>query len=520
MRPRRPSHQRPQGAVPDGAGTSCRTPRSFFLFQGKDWTNRLGVAIGALMAALIAGLLIFLVGDLAAGAQVGFLLLLILAPVFLLIGVHPGSGPHHRHALGGDGGRHTAQAGGAGLVLGLLIIRNALIISMGEPWGMQVMFMAAADDRRCSSTGAVPAPVFLGHGRAHAHHPDAGRRASAPTLQRAAVRTATRSGGQGGPVGACGRRSPVLHGRRRIAGGASVATAGRHGRPGQGPAGEDGGARRRAQPSGTRVPIGRGAAPLDTVRAGGWPAQGHRSSVDRGTPAARRHRSTSPARVRRAAHLRPGRAVLPHERGAGWFGRVAPAAAGPPRQLGSGGGSSAAPSSGGRPPAPSSGGRSSAPSSVAGPPLLPRRQVLAAPFRGAGPPRLFGGRPDRWSIFGGGRSRAVRSPVRHEAAPFRIARNGGLRGSSRSGGSILAAARRFERLFRSEAARSGGFFERQRGRGPTGPRRPPLPGCPSGPERGREADDGRGRSGLRPRSKGLRMKRRRHRRDLSSRRWW
>ena len=64
----------------------------YFLFQGKDWTSRLGVAIGALIAALVAGLLIFLVAVSLLVLKVGFLLLLMLGPVFLLIGVHPGSG--------------------------------------------------------------------------------------------------------------------------------------------------------------------------------------------------------------------------------------------------------------------------------------------------------------------------------------------------------------------------------------------------------------------------------------------
>ncbi|WP_327047870.1 type IV secretion system protein [Microbispora sp. NBC_01189] len=114
----------------------------FFLFQGKDWTSRLGIAIGAFIAAMVAGLLIFLVAVSLLVLKVGFLLLLMLAPVFLLIGVHPGSGRiiamRWLEMLVGTLLRQAVLA----LVLGILVYGYALIISTNLPWGMQILFMA------------------------------------------------------------------------------------------------------------------------------------------------------------------------------------------------------------------------------------------------------------------------------------------------------------------------------------------------------------------------------------------
>ncbi|MBX6385599.1 MAG: hypothetical protein IRZ07_21930 [Microbispora sp.] len=114
----------------------------FFLFQGKDWTSRLGIAIGAFIAAMVAGLLIFLVAVSLLVLKVGFLLLLMLGPVFLLIGVHPGSGRiiamRWVEMLIGTLLRQAVLA----LVLGVLVYGYALIISTNLPWGMQILFMA------------------------------------------------------------------------------------------------------------------------------------------------------------------------------------------------------------------------------------------------------------------------------------------------------------------------------------------------------------------------------------------
>ncbi|GAA0949813.1 type IV secretion system protein [Nonomuraea longicatena] len=112
------------------------------IFTGKDWTSRLGVAIGALIAALVAGVLIFLVAVSLLVLKVGFLLLLIMGPVFLLIGVHPGSGRiiamRWVEMLVGTLLRQAVLA----LVLGVLVYGYALIISTAMPWGLQILFIA------------------------------------------------------------------------------------------------------------------------------------------------------------------------------------------------------------------------------------------------------------------------------------------------------------------------------------------------------------------------------------------
>ncbi|GAA1736535.1 type IV secretion system protein [Nonomuraea bangladeshensis] len=119
-----------------------RNDPRYTVFSGRDWSNRLGVAVGAFIAAIVAGLLIFLVAVSLLVLKVGFLLLLIMGPVFLLIGVHPGSGRiiamRWVEMLVGTLLRQAVLT----LVLGVLVYGYALIISTTMPWGMQVLFMA------------------------------------------------------------------------------------------------------------------------------------------------------------------------------------------------------------------------------------------------------------------------------------------------------------------------------------------------------------------------------------------
>ncbi|MFC7592715.1 type IV secretion system protein [Nonomuraea antimicrobica] len=123
-------------------GDKLRNDPRYAAFSGRDWSNRLGVAIGALIAALVAGTLIFLVAVSLLVLKVGFLLLLILGPIFLLIGVHPGSGRivamRWVEMLIGTLLRQAVLT----IVLSVLVYGYALIISTAMPWGMQVLFMA------------------------------------------------------------------------------------------------------------------------------------------------------------------------------------------------------------------------------------------------------------------------------------------------------------------------------------------------------------------------------------------
>jgi TrbL/VirB6 plasmid conjugal transfer protein. len=67
-------------------------PGVYPLFQGKQWTTRLEIGFAALFAALAAGLLVLLIAITLIILKLGFLLLLVAGPFFLIIGIHPGSG--------------------------------------------------------------------------------------------------------------------------------------------------------------------------------------------------------------------------------------------------------------------------------------------------------------------------------------------------------------------------------------------------------------------------------------------
>jgi len=67
-------------------------PGVYPLFQGNQWTTRLEIAFAAVFAALVAGLLILLIALTLIVLKLGFLLLLVAGPFFLIIGTHPGFG--------------------------------------------------------------------------------------------------------------------------------------------------------------------------------------------------------------------------------------------------------------------------------------------------------------------------------------------------------------------------------------------------------------------------------------------
>src|SRR6201999_2106306 len=67
-------------------------PSVYSLFQGNQWTTRLETGFASLFAALVAGLLILLISLTLIILKLGFLLLLIAGPFFLIIGTHPGFG--------------------------------------------------------------------------------------------------------------------------------------------------------------------------------------------------------------------------------------------------------------------------------------------------------------------------------------------------------------------------------------------------------------------------------------------
>ncbi|MFF3438135.1 type IV secretion system protein [Streptosporangium sp. NPDC002721] len=423
----------------------------FPLFQGKDWTSRLGVAIGAFMAAVVAGLLIFLVAVSLLVLKVGFLLLLILAPVFLLIGVHPGSGRiiamRWVEMLIGTLLRQAVLA----LVLGVLVYGYALIISTAMPWGMQVMFMAILTIavffyRRpfqhlfSSMDGHTLTTRMLG---------DA---ATAPTLQRAASVLPPVAAARAGRWG-MRKAEPMLQ-AAAMAGGASVGAAAAAVAQGK-VRGEDGGGTP-GTPSGTRVPVGAQPAPLDTDPQ----AAGRRRGTGRPVTAAR-----------------TGAAPPLNLSGAGTGGGAPPTRSGGSSGRGSGGsggsgsgGSGASGGwfggrSGGWAPQGGSGGGSSAGRSSGAPAVRP-----SAPSSGrsSGSSGSSGGGRSGTSIFGGGSSRGGSGSGSRSGGSSRgSSGSSGSSGSGGSGGSIFGGGG-------SSRSSSGSGGSRNRDSGGRSSEAPPL----------------------------------------------
>lgn len=112
------------------------------LFTGKQYLQRIGIAFAALFAALVAGLLILLLSLALVIFKLGFLLLLITGPVFLLIGVHPGWGRiiavRWVELLLSTLLKQALVAA----LLGLLLFLYAMIMSSGQSWVIEIMLIA------------------------------------------------------------------------------------------------------------------------------------------------------------------------------------------------------------------------------------------------------------------------------------------------------------------------------------------------------------------------------------------
>lgn len=113
------------------------------LFTGQQYIQRIGIAFAALFAAVVAGILILLLSLALIIFKLGFLLLLITGPVFLLIGVHPGWGRviavRWVELLLSSLLKQALVAG----LLALLLFLYALIMgSGGLTWVMQIVLIA------------------------------------------------------------------------------------------------------------------------------------------------------------------------------------------------------------------------------------------------------------------------------------------------------------------------------------------------------------------------------------------
>ena len=120
-------------------------PAVYPLFQGKQWATRLEVAFSALFAALVAGALILLIAITLIVLKLGFLLLLVAGPFFLIIGTHPGFGRviaiRWFEMLVGVLMKQAAVA----LTLSVLLYCYALVMAVSDyalPWVFKIMMIA------------------------------------------------------------------------------------------------------------------------------------------------------------------------------------------------------------------------------------------------------------------------------------------------------------------------------------------------------------------------------------------
>jgi hypothetical protein len=126
-------------------GLQQTNPAVASLFQGDQWTTRLEIGFTALFAAVAAGLLVLLIALTLIVLKLGFLLLLVAGPFFLIIGVHPGFGRvialRWFEMLVGVLMKQVAVA----LTLSVLLYCYSLIMGTTDqvlPWALKIMMIA------------------------------------------------------------------------------------------------------------------------------------------------------------------------------------------------------------------------------------------------------------------------------------------------------------------------------------------------------------------------------------------
>jgi hypothetical protein len=120
-------------------------PGVYPLFQGDQWTTRLEIAFAAIFAAVVAGSLILLVSLTLIVLKIGFLLLLVAGPFFLIIGTHPGFGRiiaiRWFEMIVGVLMKQVAIA----ITLSVLLYCYSLIMAQSDqalPWALKILMIA------------------------------------------------------------------------------------------------------------------------------------------------------------------------------------------------------------------------------------------------------------------------------------------------------------------------------------------------------------------------------------------
>lgn len=122
-------------------GDAWAGPPEFQVFTGDNGSHRLGVASGALVGSLTGGLLVLVASMALIVFKLTFVVLFLLAPIFLLIGIHPGYGRIvlQRWAVLTFG--FLVKQVVVMLLLSLLILMLGVIMGMGLPFLLQLMMM-------------------------------------------------------------------------------------------------------------------------------------------------------------------------------------------------------------------------------------------------------------------------------------------------------------------------------------------------------------------------------------------
>jgi len=403
------------------ASLKQKDPGTYALFQGKQWTTRLEIGFAALFAALLAGVLVLLIAITLILLKLGFLLLLVAGPFFLIVGTHPGFGRVIALRWGELLIGVLLKSAAIAIVLSVLLYAYSLIMGTSDavlPWALKILMISlvtvAVFIYRKPFThlfSAVGYGVIGSRDRADVHLARAGGTAARNTVDAATVavpgfaayraaRWARRNPAQAagiaaqvatagatvGTAGALAGAAAAAPGTPGAAGEADTAEAGPNAPDSAASPGAGAAAKGRAR-GGVNGPPGRTPPPLDLPPRteepaarppSGWARSGTNgplvpSQSRTGWPGTPSQPSGGPARPRSSA---PGPAGGYPGNGQSGAGRTPPAI--PVRAP-----SRAAPSS----PAPSSRSRAAPPARRPAPPAAPR----ATPASHAKPPAVFPG---------------------------------------------------------------------------------------------------------------------------------
>src|SRR6185312_10050133 len=120
-------------------------PGQFPAFQGKEWTTRLEIGFAALFAAAVAGVLVLLIAITLILLKLGFLLLLVAGPFFLIVGTHPGYGRVIALRWGELLIGVLLKSAAIAIVLSVLLYAYSLIMGTSDavlPWALKILMIS------------------------------------------------------------------------------------------------------------------------------------------------------------------------------------------------------------------------------------------------------------------------------------------------------------------------------------------------------------------------------------------